>query len=1124
MTSDSKHTPQRSVLLVGAGYGALKAAEDLAKSRIPVAWITRAPHFLALPGGIKGFTEWPDDLNFQFRPLYLRVTRNPLVMPLTHARIENIAPDEEGYRSAVVQDPEYIDYDKCTGCGKCMEICPLGESDNPPLRRSPNYCPSRALELDKRPPAPCRTDCPIGVNVQAYMALTAASRFEEALDIIREDNPLPGVCGRVCHHPCEEPCRRGELDEAVAIRGVKRFLADYETRSNEPRFKMPDVPGRSERVAVVGSGPAGLTAAHFLNKSGLNVTVFEEMDSPGGMLRAGINSFRLPRNVLDAEIRAIEAAGVQIRTGASVSSPTELKAEGYDAVLVCTGTHRDLKLNIPGEELNGVRHCVEFLRGVNLEGKGKVGGHTVVVGAGNSAMDAARTALRLGAAEVTVVAVETEDEFPAHPREVGESREEGVQFRPAVAPVAFHGAGGAIKSVELRPAHWEKSEKDGPMCIVYDPEETFTLDADTVIVSIGQKPGIAGSGFEEELEIGSGGRISVDEACCASADGIFASGDVVTGPSSVIDSMTSGRKAAADIYKYITGEEAPVEKPDHRSRGVGDYVEISEQTPRRWRPVTAQRQPRVRRRDFDEVDYGFTTEQAVAEAARCLQCSGCCECRVCESACEEIGAINHFREQKSFDISSPSVIVADASEVPDTGLLGMENVHYLGDLQKATDLMDILVAGSASAGQAMMKSGDLRPPSGFSEARATGEVPEELRLGFFLCTCNGAMAPQQALMRLKDFAGSVSGVHHSELITSVCNFEGAEAVAKAVREKNLTRAVVASCACCPLEFQCIACNDQRTRSRIHLFDRLGMERSRFEMLNVKDRLHREDETEDEIVERGRRLFREAYKRAKLAGPLRRGFTEIGRNIVILGGSEVGTACAANLALQGFRVRLVHRCSLPDETGPPDYIRERPVNKIGGRGITHVDEARIKEIRGHLGDFTVVYEDESGHRRRWKADIVCLTDENVLPLAIHEDMVGLKKFYRYNFAFFHTPQLGFYRVMPRTLNRVNAFEAGNALAAQVATAAAEAFLKDHELSPRVDPDRCRGCGRCADICPFDAIKLEPDEWGIYKSRVIHHNCVGCGGCVGRCPVTALDMPYFSNRALVELVAETLSGER
>ena len=194
----------------------------------------------------------------------------------------------------------------------------------------------------------------------------------------------------------------------------------------------------------------------------------------------------------------------------------------------------------------------------------------------------------------------------------------------------------------------------------------------------------------------------------------------------------------------------------------------------------------------------------------------------------------------------------------------------------------------------------------------------------------------------------------------------------------------------------------------------------------------------------------------------------------------------------------------------------------GHNITHIKEAEIEEIGGHVGDFRISLKVKGG-RRRWQADAMCLTDNSVDSLSIQEDLIGLKKLYRYNFAFFHTPQLGLYRVFPHTLERVSAFEAGAALAAQVATATAEAFLKDHELSPRVDPERCRGCERCADICPFNAIRMVPSQNGAYTAEVVHHNCVGCGGCVGRCPVTAMDIPYFSNQLLTEILANTLMGE-
>ncbi len=1118
----SNNQKKKAVLLIGSGYGALKVAQDLSQSGLPLVWVTKAVHFLELPGGVEHFTEWPDDLDFQFRPLYLQVTRHPLVTAMTHARVEAIKRGPDGYRAVIVQDPMYVDYDLCTGCGRCMEVCPLNDKAHPPLRRTPAYCPSRALDLEKRKLSPCRTSCPLGVNVQAYMALTAASRFEEALNIIREDNPLPGICGRVCHHPCEDACRRSTLDEAVAICSVKRFLADQEIAQGRPNLPGVKKPARPEKVAIIGGGPAGLTAAYFLNREGFSVTVFEAHQEAGGILRIGINAFRLPRSVLNTEIQAIVDAGVKIQTNTKVRSVKGLFDRGFRAVLVCTGAHRDLRLNIPGEDTNGVFGALEMLKNLNTGRDPNIHGHVVVIGGGNSAIDAARSAVRLGAKTVTICYRRKRKDMPAHDSEIKAAIEEGVKIEYLVAPVlitARKGKVSGLKMIRMKLGTLDESGRKKPEPVA---GSEFFRDADTVIVATGQQSHLEEKGLGSQFFVGQGGRVNVDERLSTSQQGVFAAGDAVTGPDTVVGSMAQGRQAAARVVEYLTGASPFWSLHPEESRGAGEHVEIAEDTQRQWRPEMSLRQPKVRRRDFEEVGLGFTVEQAVAEARRCIQCSSCCECRLCESVCSEIGAINHFRNPRITTISSPTLIVASDEEVAHLDLRDQEGVYHVGDFRNATDLVNVLIAGSASAGQAMAECAPLRVTGSPGQSLSV-EHDQDLRFGVFICTCNETLAPSSTLERIRDMGQQMPGVIHSELIFSACHPRGADRIAAVVRRHKLNRVVLASCVCCPLEFQCISCNDQRNRARIHLFDRLGLDRCRFETINIKDHLGTADPSEDMLVARMRDFLREAFIRARFMGPLRQSVTKIGNRILILGGSEVGLSCALNLNMQGFKVRLVHRCSLKDDPVLPKEIRGRPVNRIEGKFITHVEEVVIEGIKGHLGDFTVTVR-EDGVRKHYHADIVCLADLNIISLAIPEGMFGLKKFYRYNFKFFHSPQIGVYRVMPRTLKRVTAFQAGAALAAHVATTAAEAFLKDHELSPRVNKERCRGCGRCVEICPFDAVTLVANERGFYTAQVLRYNCVGCGGCVGRCPVTAMDMPYFTNCLLEEIVAGTLAGEK
>jgi len=462
--------------------------------------------------------------------------------------------------------------------------------------------------------APCRHTCPAGVDVPRYVRLIAAGRYADALDVIRESIPLPAVCGFVCFHPCETKCRRGELDDPVAIRALKRFAAEHGVRRRKRRPRRAEPSGK--RVAVVGSGPAGLSAAYYLGLMGHKVAVFEQEAEPGGMLRACIPEFRLPRDVLDAEIGEIRReARVRIRTGSRVTCVDRLFKTGYDAVLVATGAWRGAKMGIPGEDAEGVLDCVSFLRDASTGASVPLGRRAAVIGGGNAAIDAARTALRRGAQEVSILYRRRREDMPAAEEEVEDALAEGIGIEFLTAPVRIRQDGGglALECVRMRPGPVDESGRPRPVPV---EGSEFEVRVDCAIMAVGQMAeAIPGLGCEFD----SRGRARVDDATLQSGrPGVFAAGDVVTGPASVIEAIAAGRQAAQSIDRYLggTGEVrhvlAPVEEPI-----AGGMLEEQGERPR---VAVPRRPPAERLAQGGLVELCYTEEAALEEAGRCLRC------------------------------------------------------------------------------------------------------------------------------------------------------------------------------------------------------------------------------------------------------------------------------------------------------------------------------------------------------------------------------------------------------------------------------------------------------------------------------------------------------------------------
>ncbi len=514
--------------------------------------------------------------------------------------------------------------ERCSGCSTCARTCPLGAIH---IRTTGTGCL----------PAPCSQTCPAHIDVPRYVKYIGLGKNSEAVAVIREKIPFPSVCGRVCFHPCETKCQRQNIDSSVSIRVLKRWAAEHDDGLWKKQSRQAASSGH--KVAVVGGGPAGLTAAYYLAKLGHQVTVFEALPEPGGMMRVGIPDYRLPKDVLKAEIDEIIAAGVEIKTGVRVTSLDELMQSGYRAVFLAVGAHQGMKLGVKGENQPGVIDCATFLREVALGQAVKIGRRVAVVGGGNAAVDAARVALRMGAESVSMLYRRTEAEMPANPEEIKAAKEENVHIEFLVNPTGISSSNGqlAVECLRMRLGEPDAGGRRRPEPV---KGSEFTTLYDTVIAAIGQRPEIPAD-FKINLD---GGNIQADPSTLATArPGVFAGGDAMTGPASVIEAIAAGRQGAISIDKFLGGQ--------------GDIAEVLAPPAGKFKPLnqTDKSQNRIhpgeiaaaaRIKDFSEVEESLTPEQAVTEAGRCLECDMaynidsisadmgyCIFCGLCVEAC-----------------------------------------------------------------------------------------------------------------------------------------------------------------------------------------------------------------------------------------------------------------------------------------------------------------------------------------------------------------------------------------------------------------------------------------------------------------------------------------------------------
>jgi heterodisulfide reductase subunit A2 len=709
----------KNTLVVGGGIAGMQASLDIAAGGYQVYLVERTSsvggHVIQLD---KTFPSL-DCSACMNTPKMSDTGSNPNIKLFNYSEVEELSGYTGNFQAKIRKKSKFIDQDKCTGCRICFDTCPVvmkNEFDLDMVERKavyipfPQAVPNKAV-IDKREERPCKASCmqtcPINMNVPGYLKLIATGRFNDAYKLIRLTNPLPSTCGRVCFAPCEDQCDRGKVDNPLAIRDLKRF-ADDQFNLND--FIVPEIEKTGKKVGIVGSGPAGLAAAHDLAMLGHSVTVFEALPKAGGMLAVGIPEYRLPKNVLNRDIEIIKRLGVEIKTGVTFGKDATLKGlqdEGYNAFFFATGLHKSRSLNVEGEDTEGVLKGVDFLRDAALGNPVSLGKKVVVVGGGNVAMDVVLTARRLGGEDLSLACLESFNEMPASKDEVHMAIEEGVKINNSLGPNKFLTKGGKLSGIEFKKCTAVFNDK-GQFAPSYDDKDLTTLEADTVIVAIGQG---ADTGFAKDmgLEILRNGGIPVSSVSgMTNIEGVFAGGDVVTGPGKAIDAIAHGKKAAVYINRYLKGEtlDWTPEVMAKEALTEEQVVELKNKYPQTERAKMPEMAVEERVKGFKEVALGYNIAMAQAEAGRCLagQIEGCIECGECSRRCG-VNAVDYRMTDEVVEVNVGNVIVATGYDPFDPTPMKQYGYGKYENVMTALEFERLNNATGPTQGQILMKNG-----------------------------------------------------------------------------------------------------------------------------------------------------------------------------------------------------------------------------------------------------------------------------------------------------------------------------------------------------------------------------------------------------------------------------------
>ncbi|MFW9863675.1 MAG: FAD-dependent oxidoreductase [Candidatus Thorarchaeota archaeon] len=660
------------IAVIGGGVAGISAALAAANGGYQVHLIERLPTIGGQMALLDKVFPQNDCAICILGPIMASVEQHPNINLMTYSELEEVEGFVGNFKLKVKKKARYIDPEKCNSCGECVPECPMtisnrydfGLTESAAIYRPFPQAVPNTYTIEKLGISPCRNACPAKVNNQAFIGLYKDGRLKEALDVMRKSAPFQRVLGRVCHHPCETDCVRGEHDEAIAIRHLKRYVADYVAEYEKDRPEKIE-PRLRKKVAVVGAGPSGLTCALDLLKKGYPVTVFDSSDTPGGMITSSIPNYRVSNEVSMYDINWILDHGIDLQLNTTIGTDITLKQlkKDYKAVYLAIGSQSPATLSLEGGDSKGVMLGLPFLQDAKKGKKPKnMGERVIIIGGGNVGIDCARTSVRLGAKKVTLVCLETRDltsrdRMPAHDWEIEDAEEEGIVIMGSLGPVRILEKNGKVAGLETTMCT-SVYAADGSFAPRFSDVSGPTIKGDTVIIAIGQRTDLSGL---EKLDSTAWGTLSVREVSLeTNQKGVFAGGDVVLGPSSVIEAIAQGKEAAESIDRYL-------QKVDLlEGRAMEERVVPSEEVDttqlKHGARVPIRKLGRSKRRGtFDEIELRLSKRAAAFEANRCLSCAVCSECEMCLEKCEP-DAIIHDMEDEVIDLNVGAIIVATGGE------------------------------------------------------------------------------------------------------------------------------------------------------------------------------------------------------------------------------------------------------------------------------------------------------------------------------------------------------------------------------------------------------------------------------------------------------------------------------